>query len=515
MPTQKDKKFPFHLGADPEFSVILGENRIPADRILRILFKEKQVSNTEEGYKINRAGELGWDGHHITGELRPAPEYTPQKLTENIGELLKAFTDKSQLLELSTNSDKAPVGGHLHFEISPELAGNQAKLRILHKKMALFYIPIMIGEDLVNSRLRIKNGYGKLKDFHSQPTPDGIHYTYEFRCPNAEWLTTPKIAKATIAYFATIFNEIINHPENIKKIKNVMIQNESQIQALQELALTRYVSLTESILHKVKKHIKTFEYYESYKEEISYIFTPQKILRDKEKVNFEITNGWKLVKNKTPNKKDLMNEKKMKSLAEKTSIDEIAGAISIPYNPDDSKCADFSKALKDRIIAYNWKLKYNYFIFGLRKGIKNYIITNGDYKILEGKDIKNNKDIETMETIITKMIGKYKTATNKYSMKKEELQNIIFIGIPYKNRIDLKTKEFISTIHEIENRRKTPIERKELLKIINNKSEGILFNVYNKSQPNTNIITDESRNNQRDNENDTEEIRNELDSLTL
>ena len=504
MPESK-REFPFRLGADPEFNIMLKENRIPADKILRILFKKESQSG--EGYKIKNAGELGWDGHTPTGEIRPSPAYSPEKLIQNIGELFAAMTKKSQLLEISTNSNAAPIGGHIHFELPQDLIGQETKLKNIHKKMALFYIPVMVGEDLVNSRLRIEHGYGKLNDYESQSTPDGKNYTYEFRCPNAEWITTPKIAQATIAYLATVFNEIINHPENMKKAKDIMIQNETQIAALQELALAKYVLITKSILNKIRRHIKTFEYYKVYKEEIDYIFTPQKILKDKEKVNFEVTAGWKLVKSGTPNKKDLMSEKKMKILSKKLSIDEIAKAIPAPYNPDDSRCVDFAKVLKDKIIAYSWKLKYDYFIFGLRKDIKNYIIMNGHYNILYGEDIKSNTDLNLAEEIVEKMVMKYKTSIGKSSLKKEESNNLILIGIPYEKRINLETKEFISIIHDIEKNKekiKTPEQIKE---IINNKAGGVLYKAYNGSQPNQTLLTSESREDQRANERSAELIR--------
>ena len=507
MPTLS-KEFSFRIGADPEMNILLKDNKIPADKILQLLFKKEGLS--AEGYKIKNAGELGWDGHSPTGEIRPSPAYSPKRLIENIRELFTALTKKSQLLEMSTSSEKAPIGGHIHFELPDNLINEHTKLENLHKKMALFYLPVMIGEDLVNSRLRIKHGYGKLNDYVVEETANGNNHTYEFRCPNAEWTTTPKIAQATIAYLATVFNEILHHPENMKKAKDIMIQNETQITAIQELALAKYIMITKSILSKIKKHVKTFEYYKTYKEEIDYIFTPQKILKDKEKVNFEITTGWKLVKNKMPNKKDLMNETKMKTLSKKLSIDEIAKAIPIPYNPDDSKCVDFAKALKDRIIAYSWRLKHNYFIFGLRKDIKNYMIMNGNLEILEGKDIKNNTDLEIAEEITRKMTIKYKISMNKNSLTTEELKNLILIGIPYEKRIDLETKEFISIIHNIENNKEITKTPKEIEEITNNKKEGLLSKIYNESQPNEDLITSDSRNEQIMNERETEEIRDSI-----
>ena len=105
---------------------MMKENRIPADRILQILFKKAESSG--QGYKIKNAGELGWDGHSITGELRPSPAYSPEKLVQNIGELFAALTNKSKLLEISTSSNAAPIGGHIHFELPENLVNQELKL---------------------------------------------------------------------------------------------------------------------------------------------------------------------------------------------------------------------------------------------------------------------------------------------------------------------------------------------------------------------------------------------------
>ena len=91
------KEFPFKLGADPEFSIMLKDNRIPADRILNILFKD--LESTGSGFKIKKAGEIGWDGHSLTGEIRPAPANTPRQLVENIRQLFTAMNEKSKGLK--------------------------------------------------------------------------------------------------------------------------------------------------------------------------------------------------------------------------------------------------------------------------------------------------------------------------------------------------------------------------------------------------------------------------------
>ena len=55
----------------------------------------------------------------------------------------------------------------------------------------------MISENKTNLNLRIKQHYGELNDFRIDKHfnyKDGTDgFTFEFRCPSAEWLTTPKI----------------------------------------------------------------------------------------------------------------------------------------------------------------------------------------------------------------------------------------------------------------------------------------------------------------------------------
>ena len=510
MTTKRKLEFPFKIGADPEFNVILKDNRIPADKIMKLLFAKEDY--TGSGYKIAEAGEIGWDGHCSTGELRPAPSNNPKKLTKNIGQLFAAMNNKSQLFDISTCSDKAPIGGHIHLELPTSMVNETSKMTEIHKKIALFYIPVMLGEDLANSKLRMKHGYGKLADYNIQAVSNDC-YTYEFRCPNAEWLTTPKITQATLAYMATIYNEVMNNPENLKNIKDITIQNQSQIKALQELALTKYIMLVKSMLAKIKKHVRTFEYYETYKEEIDYIFTPQRILRDKEKVNFEITKGWKMTGNKVPTKRALLSEEKMKKLASKLPIDEITSAIAVPHNPDDTRCIDFAKSLKDRIIAYGWKMKRNYFIFGLRKGMKNYIVTNGNFELIIGKDIKKGTDLGTVINIMSKMLSKYQNSLGK-NLTQEEKKDLILVGIPYEKRIGLETKEFLMTIHNIETDKEKIQPQEERDRLENDDEvEGEIYKIYNRETTTTRLVDTNTREQQQRLQDEHRKINQDLNYL--
>ena len=69
MPTIK--KFPFNMGADPEFNIVMQDKRIDANGLFKsIMSKDKKTfKETEMGYKIKDFGSLGWDGNAATAEI--------------------------------------------------------------------------------------------------------------------------------------------------------------------------------------------------------------------------------------------------------------------------------------------------------------------------------------------------------------------------------------------------------------------------------------------------------------
>ncbi len=295
------------IGADPEFNILIKDRRVNASKLMPSLFskdfkeeKNEHSGNSVMGYLVEKAGAIGWDGCSSTGEIRPTPSKSPEVLVNNIGKLFQAFSDKAKMFTLLTSSNSAPVGGHIHFQVDESLAdkndsGIIRKLENIHKKLISFYLPVLLGEDLMDFRTRMAMGknngsnYGQIDDFRVEFRDNQKKIaTYEFRVPSAEWLTTPEIAKATLAYLATVWNEIQNNPKNLAKSKEILFQSHKQSIAFQELALTRFLPLVQMLLVKIRRHIKTFEYYAHYQKEIDFILSPQRVLIAKRKAQFDI-----------------------------------------------------------------------------------------------------------------------------------------------------------------------------------------------------------------------------------
>lgn len=498
------KDFPFKIGADPEFTIIFRDKTIRAKTLMESIFEKKYKKNSDMGYAIKNAGEIGWDGAAATAELRPAPVCNPYQLTKNIRTLLEAFSEKTKLYCLTTMSDKAPIGGHIHLEINnDEYLNSERKRNNLNKKISSFYTPIMIGEDIVNIKSRMKRGYGEINDHRSERKSEG-KMTIELRAPTAEWLTTPEVATATLAYLATVYHEIVSHPKNFNKAKEIIIQSELQNKALQDLALTRYLPITKMLTSKIKKYIKTFEYYKYYKKEIDFILSPQKIINEKRKAKFDIMRGWELADFKEPTKRMLLSEKQLQNESLKVDVDQMMGLISMQYNPD-VNISEFVKAIKQRTIALNWNLKNEYYFYGLKPKIKDYIIVDKKAKFYSGgKTIKTILDYLSIEDTTNRMSSRF------HNNQKVLPQNHIIIGIPYEERIKLNTKKFIEIIYDLE---KNNIKPKKILesKLIDDRNldinqTGVINQIYN-NQDCENLELDACETSE--NEELTQRIRNE------
>lgn len=464
-----DKPFPFKIGADPEFTFTSQGKPISASVLMsEVIFKDIESHNG--GFDIDAAGNIGWDGCNSTGEIRPNPANTPQQVVDNLRTLIKAIYDRIKIVDMITDSKFASIGGHVHLEMDrfdnkilplnddKTLIKNalcDRKIRIMHNKVASFYLPLLLGENVINLKLRHTNSYGKISDYRCErkgrdtSTPS---YTYEFRAPSAEWLTTPRIAKATLAYIATVYNEIVNHP-NKHKWSKIAINNIAQGDALQTLAMGGHDLFEEYFTNKIKKIIPDFEYYKDYKDDINFILNSQKVKAEKEKVNFSIIEGW-FGKQHQPSIKTLVNQKQL-AKSDLNNLEEMMRLITIPYN-DDLNVATFVTEIKKRIIAYGWKLNKQYFFFGIRQGIEKPLVINGNGAYLAGKEqIKTFGDKNAINEVANKMFKNMKNSLNlgdyifSKLTEKEKNQYVIF-GIPYKWRTENNYKTFIKNIIDLE-----------------------------------------------------------------
>lgn len=469
----------FRIGADPEFNILMQGKMISACNLIRILYKDKYKTG-DMGYMIEEAGNIGWDGANSTGEIRPRANHNINNVVNNIYKLFESLAKQSSLFDLIVLSNAAPVGGHIHLEIPKnthlsEKTQDSKEMKIADKILASFYVPLILGDLPQNLKIRL-NSYGRLTDYRTDIKNNAR--VFEFRTPSAEWLTTPKIANATLAYIATIWNEILFHPEVFKLCKNIIINDEEQGRALQQLMMSNFVYFTKNIIKEVKKNIIKFELYPLFKDEIEYILNSPKVMADKNEAEFNIMKGWGFQTTKTPTKKLLMSEKTTKDILKEKNMDAIKDIIKINYSGDTNVDA-FAEYLKKKIIAHDWKFKNNYFIFGLRKDI-DYIIGDGLDKLALGfNQIKTQLDYEA---VITMMINQRKRVFNKNT------KNVVIIGIPYKDRIDMKTREFIEMIYKI--------EKGQLKMIKNNISElpikkGQIAEILSQPQNNNNVYFNE------------------------
>ena len=508
-------KLKFTLGADPEFNLESDGKQLHAEKTITAIFgkNKKYKSHSSGGYKIEKTGGIGWDGHSETGEIRPDPANTPEGIVANLQELFNIINKEIPSAQITTLSKFTALGGHIHFEIPSKTEGKSPKMELVHKKLVSYLLPITLGENKINILIRNKSNYGyycsnnafRVENHFTKPNGEA-GYTYELRIPSAEWITTPKIAKATLAYLACVYNEIINNPQNFnEKSKEIQIRTNKIGDAIQALALTEYKLLTNVLFAKIKENIKSFELYEEYKEDIEYILNPEQVLKDKIDINYNICKGWNLKeKEEEANKKDILSEKKFIEIAKTKDLESMGKLITIDYN-NDLNVKIFIDILQQKMAAFNWKLNKQYFFFGIRKGIDGYIIMDKDKKIIQGLEMaKTTSDKKTIEKIITNMYDKYmseassdiKTEINFATGKIEKTKkDIVIMGIPYNERVKLNTKNFIETVYNTDKNQIKEITRKE--ELINDddkpeKEKGEIYKIVNNPETDKKIETVET-----------------------
>lgn len=459
----------------------------------------KILTNKEMGFEVDGAGEIGWDGNDDIGELRPTPAKTPEELTANLKKLINKIIETNPLLELSTLCDTGTVGGHIHFGLSTTKP-NITSMESLSRKLGSFYLPIIMSEDKLNIKTRDKGSYGKLTDYRvEQHGKENPVYTFEFRAPSAEWMTTEKIAKSTLAYLATVYNEIINHPRNVAKGNAVMLKSQSQASALKSLATTDFRVVMKVMNNKLKKLVNSFEFYPQYKEEIDFILSTEKVNKEKERVNFNMAEGWGLTNYKQPNKRQIFSRFVM-AKNDKKNLEEISQTIPLFHNPD-TNVAEFANHLKLKIAQLNWKMKNHYFLFGLKKGIKNFIIADKNFNFLIGDNqIETDNDRYHIVETLKRMNMKFPfTKTRKENNNTEANKKFLLIGIPYNMRLDLNYRPIMEHIYDIEKKGilAKDITNKPLPNSINNKenegqNRGKIADIYDHKEI-ENIDSEEHR----------------------
>jgi hypothetical protein len=303
-------------------------------------------------------------------------------------------------------------------------------------------------------------GYGKADDIRWE-THGGSNNTRfstaEVRGMSAEWLTSPKIANATLAYLGVVWHELLKNNEELIKDRSIL-KTKGHITAVHQMMLSDYKLIENAIVRGLAKTVRQFELYPMFKEEVEFILHPRSVLEEKEKAGWNLGVGWNISKKITqPTKKTLLSPKNVSDAVKKHNNPSLDNNFTMSYN-DDFNVASFASAISERIGALNWRLKNEYFLYGLKKGIEGYAAM--DAKTGKFYTAPNNHPHSETKDSCDRMKSRFLN-NNSNSLKIDPKtgrtrfasHDAIIIGIPYNERADNKTNSLVELIWDIENGR--------------------------------------------------------------
>lgn len=461
---KKKNELPFMIGADPEFLAFYGRKSVHAQELLTWgLGKVRPaLENDGYGYKIGKFGHMGWDGHNATGEMRPSAAKTPDELVANIGGMLKAVHEHLPFVDFSALSIGAAVGGHIHLDAGPDMYNDKTKARVA-RLVATFLLPIFASEHAICSGYRSSGSYGQPQDMRYQNVGTSAKMVLEIRGPSAEWTVSPRIAKATLCYIACVWQEIIKRSLPLSKTE-IALKTEPQIKAAFNAILSDYRPMKDGLLKGIAETVRGFEFYDKYKEEIEFILDPKAVYAEKEKVGWNLMVGWGLTKEVKPKKKELMSEKIVAKKAKGVNMDLIDSSFSVSYN-NDFNVSFFSEAISERVAGLGWKLKKEYFLFGLKKGVEGFLANDADAGTFF--NVPSNINHKTINSLTQKLVQKYGSQKRvdmiridpKTGHTRKGMGDVVIIGLPYEMRQHKDVKHLVELIWKIENNK---LEAKKL-----------------------------------------------------
>ena len=485
--------FNFKIGADPEFLFFHQNRMAPADRSLRAVFGKKSTDYPlmdAGGYKIGEHGNLGWDGHSSTGEIRPTPSKDPAEVARNIGEIVKAATKEMPYLTMTTLSIGSAIGGHVHLELpktGPLAPGAVAVMDrsadSLGRMFATFISPILASEHRISSAVRVMgSGYGKITDIRMNEFNGGRDKTVEVRGATAEWTCHPEVAVATLTYLGVVWNEILKRGPTAVARNPVMFKTLKQAESIQNLILSEYGPAQASILASIHAYVKTFDAYQDNKDAVDLVFNTQKISKMKESVGWNLTRGWSSpgeAKASKPTKRTFLSDKTTKENLKKIDLDALRGVIpTIAFN-DDYNMGRLMDALSKRLTALGLELDNSYFFYGLKKGADDFLIaeaSRGDSaseRDLLYHSAPRNIPLDAVKDIAKRMTQRFGAGTSSSSKtaridpltgKNKNALNgkIITFGIPYDLREKGEIRPFLAKLWDIERGVTIPTKLTEL-----------------------------------------------------
>lgn len=472
-------QFPFTLGADPEFTTISGNRTMNTRNILEGFFKGLRQEN--QGYNFS-GGNIGYDGHNATGEVRPKPG-SPEQVTANLKSLFNEMHSRVPFVEMSTLTLASPTGGHIHLSVPENLTdimmNKTQKWHAIERALASFVLVIMMGENKLSREMRKRtSGYGGLMDYRygQQFTyPNGNPgYTLEVRCPNAEWITSEKLSLGTLAFMAIAWDQILKSANGDKSaldpVAEILFKNQRQADETLGPLLGDFANLQKIFMNKIKPFVRMHPAYPQYKAALELVMNPLAVIEEKERVHYAISEGWgfststKQIKASEFHKDDEI-EAKTASFPE--SI--MRNVSQFSWNEDINVQA-FATAMSKRCVALGWKPNHEYFLFGL-KSVKEIIMRDEEGRFVSGEGaIQTKKDFQFVERKFNKLAPKAVPAYGRFLhprtgklVKENELRRVM-IGIPSEMRQAMDIKPLIKTILKFEKNPKSmpPIDLAKL-----------------------------------------------------
>lgn len=438
--------FPFTMGADPEFTVVSGRRPMNAQDMFQTFFKGMQEG--DHGYVVP-GGNIGWDNHAATGELRPNPG-TPRDVANNLKLMFAEAIKRMPFVDLTTLTISASTGGHIHLSIPDnlmrDLTNASPKWHAIERAVGTFLLMIMMGENSLSREMRRKfqNGnYGDLLDFRTDVKfthPNGNPgYTLEVRGPTAEWITSEKIAIGTLAYMAIAWDYIIT--DKLKPIASVIFRSKLQAKDTVLPLMNNFANMQKMYLNKIKPFVRQHPAYKEYKNELELIMSPERTIQEKKRVHYSINEGWGLSsESKHIPTNRFLNEEAIEEATSKFPEGILRNMSQFAWNSD-LHVEQFATALSKRCIALGWKPSHEYFLFGMKKGIDALIMRDEDGQFVAGEEvIKTQEDLKVMNKKFTRLNPKaaaiYGRILNHRTGEpmNDRDNHRVMIGIPYTMR---------------------------------------------------------------------------------
>lgn len=482
MDMDKSKKFDLiTIGSDPEFLVLTnGQIHHAREFFVDLVAGSEEVftcSNCGEtggGHcgrcrevmsvlKSPEHGEVGWDAHNETGELRPMHGESPADHVEHIGALLKWISERDKLSRLSVvggdpNGRIVSTGGHIHLGVPVTMEGvTDGMLKIMSTMM----LPVAFADggkdysirratgkaDTDDDTFSMNSSYGKLSDWRREVR--GQSAVHEFRGLSSSWMSTKELSYVTVATAGAVFEGLLKlkteHSGKYAALSKRMSPYTKNLNGLHRLALLdRDGVIFSGFSRRIRKEIRGLPTFDKWAREISLALDMRWQKNQVARGGRDIMVGWDLKKT---------SRIRLSSLRKSFSVPEAELLACIgscaPSYGDDINVQSYAMEVAKATRVLGWDKNKKYHLYGVKSGVNAFIVMNaaGEGFVAEGKDSKITEEVLQKAKRIA-------CERNEYSFgytTMEEKRKLVAIGIPYELREKVDLRGFLELIWRVDN----------------------------------------------------------------